>query len=266
MEARARVFLAEDNDDLADLITRRLQGRGAWRVTRERTMKDAAARLEGDRFDVVVLDYRLPDGTGLDLLRVVRTAAPETPVLFLTGHGSEDVALKALGMGASDYMQKDSGLFEELPRRLDALLERSGDIAAGARVVPVQGPGDDARAAVAAPLTPEAAREALHACRHPDVLGAAIFDGAGRILAAELPAGMDPTRLGAAAFQLHAEVGIVARLADLTPRRYEFQLEVDGALLFVTTAPGRAILALLLDPQKPGVARERVAELAQRLK
>lgn len=262
----ARVFLAEDNDDLADLITRRLQGRIGWRVVRARTAEEASAQLQGDRFDVVVLDYRFPDGTGLELLKVLRASSPQTPVLFLTAHGSEKVALEALGLGASDYMQKDAQLFDELPRRLGALLDRSDDIATSARVVPI-------RTSLAAhppaheALLPDATRalDAVRAAVHGDVIGAAVFDGAGHPLAAILPDGMDATRLGAAAFQLHAQVGIIGRLADLTPRAYAFQMEVDGAFLAMTTVTGRGILAVLLDPRHGNAARDRLAQLADRL-
>src|ERR1700737_1632281 len=117
-----RVFLAEDSDDLAWLIERKLGARAGWTVSRARTAGEAASRLRGDRFDIVVLDYMLPDGTGLDLIPVVRGSAPQTPVLFLTAHGSEDVALRALGLGATDYMQKDGNLLEDIAPRLDALL------------------------------------------------------------------------------------------------------------------------------------------------
>lgn len=258
-----RIFLAEDNDDLAALISRRLQARPTWSVVRARTAKEAASRLEGDRFDVAVLDYLLPDGTGLDLLRVVRSASPQTPVLFLTAHGSEEVALAALGMGATDYMQKTSELFEDLPDRIATLLGRSDDVGIAARVVPVA----TAHARVeAAGVSASHAEAVLDEVVRDDVLGGAIFDGAGHVIAARLPDGMDPTRVGAAAFDLHAHVGVVGRLADVTPRGYVFLLELEGAVLGVTTVSGKCILAVLVDDARRTSASVKLAELARRLK
>src|SRR5205814_204565 len=162
------------------------------------------------RFDCVVLDYMLPDGTGLDLIPIIRASAPETPVLFLTAHGSEDVALKALSLGASDYMQKDGALFAEFPLRVDALLARSGDVAKAGRVgtvhiTPHEGHGQG-QGHGSTRVTPDkdAMAHLLGEVVKGDVVGAAVFDGSGKPIAALLPMGTDASRLGAAAFELHA--------------------------------------------------------------
>ena len=60
--------------------------------------------LESHRFDVVLLDYMLGDGTGFDLLDAVRSG---TPVIFVTGSGDEEIAVKAIKSGATDYLAKD---------------------------------------------------------------------------------------------------------------------------------------------------------------
>lgn len=266
---RTRVLLVEDNDDLARLLQRRFGERADWSLERARSREEALPRIQGDRFDCVVLDHRLPDGTGLDLIPVIRASAPETPVLFLTAHGSEDIALQALSLGASDYMQKDGALFAELPIRLDALLARSGDVARAARVhvndaprsVPVTrgserpAPDKDAMATLLAEVV------------KGEVLGAAVFDGSGRPIAALLPTSVEATRLGAAAFAMHAEVGIVARLAELSPRAYAFILESESHILGLTTVAGRAIVAVLVAGDKGRArAEERLADLASRVK
>ena len=276
---RVRVLLVEDNDDLAKLLQRRFGERPDWTLTRARTREEALPQIQGDRFDCVVLDHRLPDGTGLELIPIIRASAPETPVLFLTAHGSEDIALQALSLGASDYMQKDGALFSELPLRLDALLARSSDVARAARVhvheahtVPVASRRDDHHARSAAtPIAPppdksEMARLLTDLVKG-DVLGAAVFDGAGKPIAALLPTSADATRLGAGAFEIHAQVGIVARLADMTPRAYTFILEGESSILGITTVAGRAIVAILVDAtQGRARAEKELAELAARVK
>ncbi|MEA3199180.1 MAG: two-component system, OmpR family, response regulator QseB [Thermoplasmata archaeon] len=271
MEAKSiRVFVAEDSEDLAALVGRKLEGKMGWHVVRAASLDEAQRRLQGDRFDLAIIDYLLPDGTGLDLLPLLRATSPDTPVLFLTGHGSEDVAMKAMGLGATDYMQKDGHLLENLPARLDALLARAPDLATAARVVPVQEMHEPParHRAEAAPLPDdEHLAQVLAQLVGRDVEGAAIFDGAGKPLAALLPEGVDATRLGAAVFTLHAEVGVFGRLAGVTPRAFSFVLEHEKGLVAAGTLAGRALLAVLVAPQSgEGFARERLGDLAKRLK
>ncbi len=263
-----RVFVAEDSEDLAALVERRLVGKAGWHVVRAGSLDEAQRRLRGDRFDVAVIDYMLPDGTGLDLLPVLRSSAPETPILFLTGHGSEDIALQALGLGATEYMQKDGHLLEDLPRRLDALLARAPDVATAARVVPVQ-EIPVRRHAPSEPALPDedALARLVSDAVGGNVTGAAVFDGAGKPLAALLPEDADAGRLGAAVFTLHAEVGVVGRLAGVTPRAYTFVLEHERGLLAATTVAGRALLAVLVEPGAgEGAAGEALADLARKLR
>ncbi len=62
--------------------------------------------LEGERPDVMVLDLRMPDLDGLEVLRRVKKLYPELPVVILTGHGSERDEKEARRLGALDYLQK----------------------------------------------------------------------------------------------------------------------------------------------------------------
>jgi len=259
--APARVFLAEDNEDLASLVARRFKATPGWSLTHAATFDEAAGRLRGDRFDLVVLDYKLPDGDGLGLLRIVREVSPETPVLFLTAHGSEDVAMQALSMGATDYMQKSGDMLEELPARIRELLSHADDQRAAARVRSIELHADhlpSQRRPAPAPKRPAAhdrteedpgARYAaiVAAVVGGDVLGAAIFDGSGKPIAHDLPDDLDAAMVGTTAFQIHAQVGVAGRVTGLTPRAYEFILEVDGAVLATTTVGGSAIVAILLE-------------------
>jgi PAS domain S-box-containing protein len=75
------------------------------------TSEDAAESLrllEERRFDCVVVDYDMPDISGLELLEQIRKRDAEIPVIFFTGHGSEPVAVEAFREGANDYIIKDS--------------------------------------------------------------------------------------------------------------------------------------------------------------
>ncbi|CAM2066395.1 Response regulator [Sulfidibacter corallicola] len=66
--------------------------------------REALELIETREFDVVVLDYHLGDGVGLDLVPELA----ETPVIFVTGAGSEEIAIQAMRRGATDYLVKDS--------------------------------------------------------------------------------------------------------------------------------------------------------------
>jgi DNA-binding response OmpR family regulator len=73
----------------------------------------------------VVLDLKMEEMSGLDVLKTMRIVAPETPVIMLTGHGSEQAAREGVTLGASDYLLK--------PCDLDVLFEKITKAATKAR-------------------------------------------------------------------------------------------------------------------------------------
>ena len=68
----------------------------------------AFSRLAEARYDVILLDYYLPGVDGLETLRQVREAAPDTPVVMFTGRGDEEIAVELMKRGAADYLPKAS--------------------------------------------------------------------------------------------------------------------------------------------------------------
>ena len=90
-------------------------------------MHDARQQLQRARFDLLVLDVGLPDGSGLDLLRDVRNAPPTAalPVLMLSAHGEEIDRVLGLELGADYYLTKPFSP-RELAARVKALLRRAG--------------------------------------------------------------------------------------------------------------------------------------------
>jgi len=122
MDKLRRVLLVEDNDAHAVLIQRIFDENGsAWSVTRVSTLAEALRFLDESRDtlpDIVIADYRLPDGTGLDLTRGAIT--PEDvgfPLIILTGVGSEKLAVQTMKSGAMDYVVKSSEDLRQLPSR-----------------------------------------------------------------------------------------------------------------------------------------------------
>src|SRR5207237_2859121 len=84
----------------------------------------AVTALGESAFDCVLLDYQLPGGDGLDVLRTVRLDELGTPVIILTGHGDEQTAVEFMKAGASDYLPKSALSADRLAHSLRYVIER----------------------------------------------------------------------------------------------------------------------------------------------
>jgi DNA-binding NtrC family response regulator len=103
----AAVLLIEDNPDTARLVAGALGGAGAeFEVTTVPSARAGLRHLGEHVVDCVLLDYRLPDADGLECLRQIRERHPDLPVVVITGAGTEEVAVEAMKLGASDYLVK----------------------------------------------------------------------------------------------------------------------------------------------------------------
>ncbi len=123
-----RVLVVDDESALSELLSMALRYEG-WEV---RTAADGAAAVRTARGfdpDLVVLDVMLPDLDGLEVLRRLRAATPDVPVLFLTARDAVEDRIAGLTAGGDDYVTKPFSL-EELVARLRGLLRRSGTTAA----------------------------------------------------------------------------------------------------------------------------------------
>ena len=104
-----KVLLIEDNPDHAFFERQALERELDASVTAELRPDEGLRRLREDDFDVVVLDYHLPGEDGLDVLRRIKAARSDLPVIVITAAGSEEVAVEAMKQGASDYLVKRFG-------------------------------------------------------------------------------------------------------------------------------------------------------------
>jgi two-component system, cell cycle sensor histidine kinase and response regulator CckA len=113
------LFVVEDDDDIALLVRKSLE-RAGHRVTRCRTGTDALTVLGHTTFDLVLLDQKLPDLAGAELLQALARESIVVPALMVTGHGDEHLASQVLRAGALDYVVKDPELsfLAELPKRV----------------------------------------------------------------------------------------------------------------------------------------------------
>jgi two-component system response regulator AtoC len=117
---RARALVADDEEGVRAFIREVLEGQGL-QVTEARDGAEAATLLERESFHLLVADLRMPGLDGLQLLERARVVAPETEVVLLTAHGTVDTAVKAMKLGAYDFLTKPLSS----PAQLRAVAERA---------------------------------------------------------------------------------------------------------------------------------------------
>lgn len=119
-----RILLLEDNNTDIDLTKRSLNGAFPdCFIAVATTLSEARKLLEKNGgFDIALLDMRLPDGNGLDLLMEIRNSDHNMAVVMLTGTGNEEVAVAALKSGANDYVVKHHDYLKKLPEIIDFAL------------------------------------------------------------------------------------------------------------------------------------------------
>ena len=123
-----RILLVEDNPGDARLLREALKEVANYEFDLEHVerLSQALERLRGEPFDVVLLDLSLPDSQGLENLAPVRDAAPTVPILVLTGLDDEEVAVRALRVGAQDYLVKGQAEGSSVVRAIRYPRERKG--------------------------------------------------------------------------------------------------------------------------------------------
>lgn len=118
-----KILLVEDEQLVGMMVRLNLQGEGHT-VTWARTAPEALAEATQKPFDLVLLDIGLPGGDGIELLAELRRRGIGTPVMMLTARGDVASKVRALDLGADDYLGKPFNV-AELIARAGALIRRS---------------------------------------------------------------------------------------------------------------------------------------------
>ena len=100
-----KLLIVEDDIAYAKILGSFL-GKKGYAVTHKTNVKDAGKTIQRESFDLFLLDYRLPDGTGLDFLQTVKSREPDAPAVIMTGFNDVRLVVKAMKLGATDYILK----------------------------------------------------------------------------------------------------------------------------------------------------------------
>ena len=107
-EQHIRIFLLDDHEVVRRGIAELLSAVPGFEIVGEAgTVEQALARVMAAKPDVAVLDARLPDGSGIDVCREIRSALPDTYCLILTSYDDQDAVLASVMAGASGYVRKE---------------------------------------------------------------------------------------------------------------------------------------------------------------
>ena len=106
-----RVLVVDDEEQLAQAFRKKLSREGLS-VAVASNARDAISAVKKETFDVCILDIRLPDMDGVELLKVLKKSEPNIEFIMLTGHASVDTAIQSMKLGAYDYLSKPCKLSE----------------------------------------------------------------------------------------------------------------------------------------------------------
>jgi DNA-binding NtrC family response regulator len=128
------VMVIDDEQGILDVVSRFAQRAGYEAVTCS-SGREAVAQLQVRRADLVMVDLRMPDVGGLEVLRAIRDIDPRCQAVLMTGYASVDTAVEAIKLGAMDYLSKPldfarlelllAGVRDDLERRRNLLAAES---------------------------------------------------------------------------------------------------------------------------------------------
>jgi DNA-binding response OmpR family regulator len=119
-----RILIAEDEESFLRVLTTVLESTHRFQVYPCESGDEAVEALKRSQYDVVILDQKMPGMTGLNVIQWMHEQKSSTPVIMLTGRGSENIAVEAMKLGAYDYIRKDNFDREHFPIIVSGVYER----------------------------------------------------------------------------------------------------------------------------------------------
>lgn len=121
-----RLLLIDDEVGYVNVLSNRLSKRN-FQVGKATNGSEAFQILRRSDFDVAVLDLKMEDMDGIEILKILKKMAPELVVIMLTGHGSAEAAREGIKEGAYDYLTKPCELDELIRKIQEAYGQRSAE-------------------------------------------------------------------------------------------------------------------------------------------
>lgn len=121
-----KVLLVDDEEGYVSILSKRLSRRN-FEVTTAGGGAEGIQALRKQDFDVAVLDLKMEDMDGIEVLKVFKKMLPKMAVIMLTGHGSEQAAREGIQFGAFDYLTKPCDLEDLVAKILDAHKKGGGE-------------------------------------------------------------------------------------------------------------------------------------------
>jgi DNA-binding NtrC family response regulator len=121
---RIRLLLVDDEVGYVNVLAKRMSKRSI-QVTTALSGSEGIQRLRKGDFDVAILDLKMEDMDGMEVLKIFKKMDPDMPVIMLTGHGSEKAAREGLELGAFDYLTKPCDL-EDLMEKIREACRKGG--------------------------------------------------------------------------------------------------------------------------------------------
>ena len=122
-ERPMRVLLVDDEEPYVNVLRKRMAKRNID-VTAALSGSAAIQALRKSDFDIALLDLKMEDMDGIEVLKIIKKMAPEIKVIMVTGHGSEQAARDGIALGAFDYLTKPCDLNELLAKIHEAYESR----------------------------------------------------------------------------------------------------------------------------------------------
>jgi len=120
----ASILLVEDDDDHAILAQAALSGSDRmFEVERAISAEECLNMIVGRDYDAIVMDYSLPKRNGLEILQDIEKLSYDVPVVMITSHGDERIAVESIKRGAYDYVTKSDDYLAKLPLVLQKAIE-----------------------------------------------------------------------------------------------------------------------------------------------
>lgn len=110
-----KLLLVDDEEGYVSVLAKRLSKRD-FQVKTALSGSEAIRILRNESFDLAVLDLKMEDMDGIEVLKIFKVMEPQMPVIILTGHGSETAAREGIEYGAFDYLVKPCDLSELVVR------------------------------------------------------------------------------------------------------------------------------------------------------